>query len=91
MIILFYEISDCWAFSVIDALEGQQSKKMGYYVKLSPQHLTSCLKTTSGCNGGDTYRAVQEILTTPTKEVYTEASYPVNLHQIITEPYILYS
>lgn len=64
---------------------------MGYYVKLSPQHLTNCLKTTAGCNGGDTYRAIQEILTTPTKEVYTEASYPVNLYQILTESYILYS
>jgi hypothetical protein len=64
---------------------------MGYYVKLSPQQLTSCLKTTAGCNGGDTYTALQEILKTPTKEVYTEASYPVNLNQIISETVKIFS
>ena len=70
--------SASWAFSGIAALEGQQAKKSGKYVSLSPQQLVSCSKSNHGCVRGDIEIAYRDILASNTKGVDTYLSYSVS-------------
>lgn len=66
----------CYAFSAVGALEGQQFRKSGKLVPLSPQNIVDCSKKQGnlGCKGGwpfDSYNYVKQ-----NKGIDTEKSYP---------------
>jgi hypothetical protein len=47
------QCGSCWAFSATEQLESQYFQKFGQLRVLSPQQITSCDTTDSGCGGGN--------------------------------------
>jgi len=47
----------CWAFSATEQIESNYWMSSGNEMILSPQQITSCDKTSGGCNGGTTESA----------------------------------
>jgi C1A family cysteine protease len=47
----------CWAFSATEQIESDTMRVLGQTQILSPQQITSCDKTSMGCNGGWTEHA----------------------------------
>jgi cathepsin F len=44
----------CWAFSATEQIETDYALATKQLLKLSPQQITSCDKTSDGCSGGQT-------------------------------------
>lgn len=49
----------CWAFAAIGSLEGRYAIRYGKKQLLSEQQLVDCAKTSQGCNGGWSSKALQ--------------------------------
>lgn len=69
---------DCrsnWAFATTGAIEGQYFLKTGHLLSLSEQNLIDCSPSNFGCNGGNTIKAFQDIISSG-KGIKTEKQYP---------------
>ena len=77
------QCGSCWAFSAINALEGQVSKLLGKTVSLSEEEMVDCVKNVKspdgtqtccdGCEGGEMYSVYQYL---NNKEDDTQTQYP---------------
>ncbi|KAH0572836.1 Cathepsin L [Spironucleus salmonicida] len=68
----------CWAFSAAQVIEFQVNKNRGRQspVKVSEQQIISCLwEESSGCNGGFSMSAFQEIITKKDGKIPVEQDY----------------
>jgi len=72
----------CWAFSATEQIEsdGMRLKKTSYV--LSPEQITQCDKTSSGCNGGWTEHAYNYVKNAGGIE--TDSAYPYTSYQGVT-------
>jgi hypothetical protein len=64
----------CWAFSATEQIESDYWRNGGEETILSPQQITSCDKTSFGCNGGTTESAYKYVSNAGGLE--TEDDYP---------------
>jgi C1A family cysteine protease len=64
----------CWAFSATSQIESDAMRALGTSYVLSPQQITSCDTTSSGCNGGWTERAYNYVK--KAGGIETESDYP---------------
>lgn len=64
----------CWAFSATEQIESDYILATGKTEVLAPQQITSCDKTSFGCNGGTTESAYNYVVNTGGME--TESDYP---------------
>jgi len=68
------QCGSCWAFSATEAIESYSFLHDGKAVNLSPQQITSCDKTDSGCNGGWPHNAFSYVQ--KAGGIETSADYP---------------
>jgi C1A family cysteine protease len=64
----------CWAFSATEQIESDYILATGKTQVLAPQQITSCDKTSFGCNGGTTESAYRYVMSAGGLE--TESDYP---------------
>jgi C1A family cysteine protease len=64
----------CWAFSATEQIESDAIRTLGVTYLLSPEQITQCDKTSSGCNGGWSENAYNYVKSAGGLE--TEANYP---------------
>lgn len=64
----------CWAFSATEQIESDAIRTLGVTYLLSPEQITQCDTTSSGCNGGWTEHAYNYVKKAGGLE--TEANYP---------------
>jgi C1A family cysteine protease len=72
----------CWAFSATEQIETDAIRTLGVTYKLSPEQITQCDTTSSGCNGGWTERAYAYVK--KAGGIETEADYPYTSYQGVT-------
>jgi len=65
----------CWAFSATEQIESDCILQTGTELILAPQQITSCDKTSFGCNGGLTERAYDYVIRAGGIENETEYPY----------------
>lgn len=65
----------CWAFSATEQIESDCIIQTGTELILAPQQITSCDKTSFGCNGGLTERAYDYVIRAGGLENETEYPY----------------
>jgi len=68
------QCGSCWAFSVVQEIEGQYAIANGKIATFSEQQVVSCDTTDSGCNGGLEEQAYQYII--DAGGLVTEDQYP---------------
>jgi len=66
------QCGSCWAFSTTGGLEGAWQLATGSLISMAEQQFVDCSKDNSGCNGGNSGRAISYAHTTA---VATESSY----------------
>jgi len=64
----------CWAFSATEQIESDSMRTLQTSYILSPEQITQCDKTSSGCNGGWTEHAYNYVK--KAGGIETEANYP---------------
>jgi len=72
----------CWAFSATEQIESDSMRTLGTSYILSPEQITQCDTTSSGCNGGWTERAYNYVK--KAGGIETDASYPYTSYQGVT-------
>jgi len=72
----------CWAFSATEQIESDAMRTLGVSYILSPEQITQCDTTSSGCNGGWTERAYNYVK--KAGGIETEANYPYTSYQGVT-------
>ena len=72
----------CWAFSATEQIESDSIRTLGVSTILSPEQITQCDTTSSGCNGGWTERAYNYVKSTGGLESNTD--YPYTSYQGVT-------
>ncbi len=72
----------CWAFSATEQIESDYIRKTGNTVVLSPEQITQCDQTSSGCDGGWTEHAYKYVIRAG--GVATDDSYPYTSYQGVT-------
>jgi cathepsin F/cysteine peptidase B len=68
------QCGSCWAFSATEAIESYSFLNDGKLINLSPQQITSCDKTDSGCGGGWPHNAFSYVQ--KAGGIETSADYP---------------
>jgi len=64
----------CWAFSATEQIESDAMRTLKVTYQLSPEQITQCDTTSSGCNGGWTEHAYKYV--TKAGGIETNADYP---------------
>jgi C1A family cysteine protease len=72
----------CWAFSATEQIESDSMRTLGTSYILSPEQITQCDTTSSGCNGGWTERAYSYV--TKAGGIETDSAYPYTSYQGVT-------
>ena len=72
----------CWAFSATEQIESDAMRTLGVSYVLSPEQITQCDSTSSGCNGGWTEHAYNYV--TRAGGIETNAAYPYTSYQGVT-------
>jgi len=72
----------CWAFSAAEQIESDGMRVLGTSYVLSPEQITQCDTTSSGCNGGWTESAYRYVKNNGGIE--TETSYPYTSYYGVT-------
>lgn len=72
----------CWAFSATEQIESDSMRTLGTSYVLSPEQITQCDSTSSGCNGGWTEHAYKYVENTGGIE--TDSDYPYTSYQGVT-------
>eukprot|EP01036_Dinobryon_divergens_P022598 gene22598-30866_t len=72
----------CWAFSATEQIESDAIRTLGLTYLLSPEQITQCDKTSSGCNGGWSEHAYNYVKSAGGLE--TEANYPYTSYKGVT-------
>lgn len=72
----------CWAFSATEQIESDAIRTLGVTYLLSPEQITQCDKTSSGCNGGWSEHAYNYVKSAGGLE--TEANYPYTSYNGVT-------
>jgi len=72
----------CWAFSATEQIESDSMRTLGTSYILSPEQITQCDTTSSGCNGGWTEHAYNYVK--KAGGIETDASYPYTSYQGVT-------
>jgi len=65
----------CWAFSATEQIESDAMRTLGTTYVLSPQQITSCDRTSLGCNGGWTEHAYNYVKGTAGQELNSDYPY----------------
>jgi len=72
----------CWAFSATEQIESDSMRTLGTSYILSPEQITQCDTTSSGCNGGWTERAYNYVK--KAGGIETDSAYPYTSYQGVT-------
>ena len=72
----------CWAFSATEQIESDSMRTLGTSYLLSPEQITQCDTTSSGCNGGWTEHAYNYV--TKAGGLETDSDYPYTSYQGVT-------
>jgi len=72
----------CWAFSAAEQIESDSMRTLSLNLVLSPEQITQCDTTSSGCNGGWTEHAFNYVK--KAGGIETNADYPYTSYQGIT-------
>ena len=72
----------CWAFSATEQIESDAMRTLGKTFVLSPEQITQCDKTSSGCDGGWTERAYSYVQ--KAGGIETDEDYPYTSYQGVT-------
>jgi C1A family cysteine protease len=69
----------CWAFSATEQIESDSMRTLGTSYVLSPEQITQCDTTSSGCNGGWTEHAYNYVK--KAGGIETDSDYPYTSYQ----------
>ena len=69
----------CWAFSATEQIESDSMRTLGTSYVLSPEQITQCDTTSSGCNGGWTEHAFNYVK--KAGGIETDSNYPYTSYQ----------
>jgi len=72
----------CWAFSATEQIESDSMRTLGTSYILSPEQITQCDTTSSGCNGGWTEHAYNYVK--KAGGIETDSAYPYTSYQGVT-------
>jgi C1A family cysteine protease len=72
----------CWAFSATEQIESDSMRTLGTSYILSPEQITQCDTTSSGCNGGWTEHAYNYVQ--KAGGIETNSDYPYTSYQGVT-------
>jgi len=72
----------CWAFSATEQIESDSMRTLGTSYILSPEQITQCDTTSSGCNGGWTEHAYNYVQ--KAGGIETNNDYPYTSYQGVT-------